>query len=167
MVEFLASFGALRGDFWYAVSFVLFVGLAYRPGRRAIVRALDAKIKEIADTVGEAKTLLGEAEGMHREAEQAAARLDKECETMRANAAAAAATTATRLLASLDEELKRREVLAEQNIKEAEQAEILRIQLRLGADIAADTRRLLRGSPKDDLLAMALTRFKESDFEAA
>lgn len=164
MVEFLAH----STDFWYGVSFVLFVGLVFKPAKRALAAALDAKIQEIADKVGEAKSLLDKTEAMHEQAKRAADALDKECATLLANTACEAADTAARLLTSLDEELARRRALTEQNIKEAVQGEILRIQLLLGDGIIAATRRLLRGEAGGGKrLDSALNSFRQSEFGKA
>lgn len=48
-------------SFWIAVCFVIFVFLAYRPVKKAIINSLDIKIEEIKKTLTEAQKLRDDA----------------------------------------------------------------------------------------------------------
>lgn len=57
-------------EFWVAVCFVIFIILAYRPVKKAIFNALDARIDVIKKQITEAKDLRNEAEALLREAKK-------------------------------------------------------------------------------------------------
>ncbi len=162
MIESLAH----STDFWYAVSFVLFVGLVYKPAKRVILGGLDSRIKEIADKVGEAKGLLAAAEKLCGQAQKAADGLDKERATMLANAEKEAKTGRERLLSSLEEDIKQRRVLAEQNLEDAMKAELWRVQALLSEEILAISRKRLAIAAKNESPDAALAEFKDSEFAA-
>lgn len=48
-------------SFWVAVSFVVFLYFAYRPIKKAIINSLDAKIKDIKESLAQTEKLKAEA----------------------------------------------------------------------------------------------------------
>lgn len=57
-------------NFWVAISFVIFIYFAYRPIKRAINSALDAKIAEIKNSIEEASKLKEDAKKLLDQAEK-------------------------------------------------------------------------------------------------
>jgi len=117
MPEGLAYFLSHSTDFWYSVSFVIFVWLAYKYGSAKLGAGLDAKIAEIANNVAAAEAVLE------------------------------AKTSAAKILKETEEELARRKSLSQQNITEATQFHIRSIQLELSKQIVAKSEELWHKSP--------------------
>lgn len=65
----------LNENFWLAISFIIFMYLAYRPVKKAILSSLDSKISEIQMRVLEAEALKKDAELMLKRTEEEIAHL--------------------------------------------------------------------------------------------
>ncbi|MBI3453864.1 MAG: F0F1 ATP synthase subunit B [Rhodospirillales bacterium] len=117
-------------EFWVAVAFVIFVGLAYRPLARMIVGALDersarirADLEKATQLREEAQNLLAQYQRKHREAM-------KEAADIVAHAKAEAERLAVQGQKELDDALKRREQLALQHIAQAEAQAVQEVRAR-------------------------------------
>ncbi len=103
---------------WIAISFVIFVGIAYMLGRKSIVGALDNKIEEIKSEIEnaerlrvEAQELLAQYQRKQRDAEKEAAEIlehaKKQAEQFKKNAEKDLAEAMDRREDQLAERLKR------------------------------------------------------------
>lgn len=64
-------------SFWLAVSFIVFVYIAYRPIKKSILKSIDSKILEIKEQVQEAANLKKDAALFLEKAQAELANLDK------------------------------------------------------------------------------------------
>ena len=147
-------------EFWVAIAFVIFAIGVYRPIKKALVTALDARAERIRSEIEEAsrlheeaKSLLASYERKQREAAKEAAEIvnqaKKESESLR-----------RRTTEDLEAALSRREKMGLDRIAQAE-AEAVRQVRDAAVDIAAAaTRKLLRekvdGAKAAELIDQAL-----------
>jgi F-type H+-transporting ATPase subunit b len=107
-------------EFWVAVAAAIFVAVAWKPLRRALIGGLDARAERIRSELEEARTLREEAERLlaaYRQKEHEAA---TEAAAIIAHASEEAARIAAQAARDLEQALARRQLLAEERIAQAE-----------------------------------------------
>jgi len=109
-------------SFWVAISFVAFVVLLWKPAKKAIGEALDARAAQIARDIAQAEALKAEAEKLLAEYRAKHQNAMKEAEGIVAQAKADAERAAKIAAAEFEESLKRREERALVKIAKAEAA---------------------------------------------
>jgi F-type H+-transporting ATPase subunit b len=106
--------------FWVAVSFVIFLALAWKPLIGRMLAALDARSARIKAEIDEAARLRAEAETMLKRADEARVAAEAEAATLLAHAREEAARVTEAARVNLDVALKRREKMALDRIAAAE-----------------------------------------------
>ena len=129
-----------EAEFWVLISLVLFVIGVWKPARRWITGALDARALRIGDELDAARRLREEAQQLlaanqKREAEAAA-----EAEAIIAHARAEAERVAAQAARDLEQTLERRRRLAEERIAQ-EQAKALAEIRSVAVDVAISAAR--------------------------
>jgi F-type H+-transporting ATPase subunit b len=128
---------------WVAISFFLFLALAWKPVIGRILAALDARGERIRAEFDEAAKLRAEAEAMLREAKAKREAAAAEAKQVLAHAREEARLIAAEMEAELAASLKRRERMALERIAAAE-AEAAAAVRAVAADVAiAATRKLI------------------------
>lgn len=128
---------------WVAISFFIFLAIAWKPLIGRILAALDARGERIRAEIEEAAKLRAEAEAMLREAKARRAAAAAEAEAVLAHAREEAKHVAAEMQAELQAALKRRERMAMDRIAAAE-AEAAAAVRAVAADVAvAATRKLI------------------------
>lgn len=108
-------------EFWILVAFVVFVAAVWKPGARAIAKALDDRADKIRSDLERAAKLHKEAQALLVEYQQKQRDALKEAEQIMAQAKAEAERLSAQAAAELEASLKRREQMALQRIAQAEQ----------------------------------------------
>jgi F-type H+-transporting ATPase subunit b len=122
-------------EFWVALAFIIFVAIAFKPARKAILSMLDDRAERIRGELEEAQRLREEAQSLLagyqrrqrdalKEAEAIVAHAREEAERLRASAAA-----------ELESSMRRREAQAMDKIAQAETAAVQEVR-NLTVDIA-------------------------------
>ncbi len=114
--------------FWVAVSFVVFVLLAFRPVAKALVRVLDGRSSQIAAELAEARRLREEALEALAAYQKKQRESLQEAESMLATTRADAARIADKAEADLRQALEKRMRLAMEKIAQAESRAIADVQ---------------------------------------
>jgi F-type H+-transporting ATPase subunit b len=127
-------------EIWVLLAVVLFVVGVWKPARRAIVGALDARSARIREELGAARDLRDEAQQVlgayQRKQQQAAA----EAEAIIAHAKDEAQRIAAQSARDLEDTLRRRQLLAEERIAQ-EQAKALAEIRSVAVDVAISAAR--------------------------
>ena len=110
--------------FWAGVAFVVFVVLAYRPGKRIMTGALDERIARIRAEIEEAQRLREEAQSTLANYQRKQREALQEAEKIIAHAREEAERARARAEAELSESIRRREQQAAEKIAQAEAAAI-------------------------------------------
>lgn len=111
----------LTADFWVAISFFLFVGIALKYGAgKLVVDGLDKRTKQIANDLAEARRFRDEAEALLKAYEAKRVAAEQEAQSIVDNARADAERAATEAHARLTEFIARRTAAAEAKIAQAE-----------------------------------------------
>jgi F-type H+-transporting ATPase subunit b len=131
--------------FWVAVSFFLFIIIAWKPLIMRFAKALDARGEKIRTEIDEAQKLRVEAEAMLKRAQAAREAAEREAEALLAHAREEAARMGEAARADLDAALKRREKMALDRIAAAE-AEASAAVRAAAADVAVTAARSLIAS---------------------
>lgn len=131
--------------FWVAVSFFLFIIIAWKPLIMRLAKALDARGEKIRAEIDEAHKLRLEAEAMLKRAQAAREAAEREAEALLAHAREEAARMGEAARADLDAALKRREKMALDRIAAAE-AEASSAVRAAAADVAVTAARNLIAS---------------------
>lgn len=113
-----------HAEFWVALSFVIFVVAMFRPAKRVLTGALDARIARIREEVEEAQRLRKEAQAALATYQRRQREAHQEAENIVAHAREEAERVSARALAELDESIGRREQQAAAKIAQAEAAAI-------------------------------------------
>ena len=130
-------------NFWTAVAFVIFIGLAYKPAMKKIGGALDERAETIRTQIEEAQQLREDAQALLANYKRKQRDALKEAEDIVAHARDEAKRTQEQAAIDLDIALKRREAQALEKIAQAE-AKALQEVREKAVDVAmAATRRLL------------------------
>lgn len=111
----------LEAEFWVAVSFFIFLGIALKFGvGRLIVDSLDKRTKQIANDLAEARRFRDEAEALLKAYEAKRVAAEQEAQSIVDNARADAERAAADAHARLTEFVARRTAAAEAKIAQAE-----------------------------------------------
>jgi F-type H+-transporting ATPase subunit b len=108
--------------FWAGVAFVLFVVLVYKPAKRILTGALDARIAGIREEIEEAQRLREEAQSALANYQRRQREALQEAERIIEHAREEAERTRARAEAELEESIQRREAQAAEKIAQAEAA---------------------------------------------
>jgi len=108
--------------FWAGVAFVVFVVLAYRPGKRILTGALDGRIEKIREEIEEAQRLREEAQSALASYQRRQREALQEAEKIIEHAREEAERTRARVETELEESITRREQQAAEKIAQAEAA---------------------------------------------
>lgn len=142
-------------EFWVLVAVAIFFVVVWRPGKRAIVNALDTRARRISDELAAASNLREEARealAAYQRKQQEAA---DEAEQIIRRAKDQAEQIAAQSLRDLEETLRRRELLAQERIAQ-EQAKAL-TEIRVTAvDIAISAARHVIAASIDEKRGAAL-----------
>lgn len=110
----------LEPVFWVAFAFVVFAALAFRPIAKIIAKGLDAKSKQIADELAEARRLRAEAQELLASYQKKQRDSLKEAEGMLEQTRADAAKMLEKAETELKLSLEKRKRMAEETIARAE-----------------------------------------------
>lgn len=135
-------------EFWVAVSFLVFVIVAFRPGKRILTSALDQRIAQIRAEVEEAQRLREEAQTALASYQRRQREALQEAEKIIAHAKEEAQRAKERAEAELEEAIKRREQQAAEKIAQAEAAAMEEIRDRAVELAIAATGRILEEKMK-------------------
>jgi F-type H+-transporting ATPase subunit b len=139
MQELLAS-----TTFWYALSFTVFVVLAYRLGARAVVQQLDKQIQEIKKKIDTAESLRVEAQEMLAQYQRKQRDALKDAEQIIEDAKVSATKIRAQAEADLEASMARREQQVSERINRMQQSAVDEIQDH-AADLAVRAaRRMIR-----------------------
>jgi F-type H+-transporting ATPase subunit b len=139
--------------FWVAVSFVILVGLLFKPVWGFTTKALDAKIAEIQSRIEEATLLREEAQNLLAATRRKLTEAEKEGQDIVAAAREEAQKMRQRMTDDLEASLKRREKQAIDRITQAEADATSEVRA-IAADLAIDaTRTLLADEAQGDKAA--------------
>src|SRR5271166_4807990 len=107
-------------EFWVLLAVAVFVALVWKPAKRAIFGALDARAARIREELEAARNLREEAQQMLAAYQQRQREAVAEAEQILAHARAEAERIAALSLRQLEETLERRRRLAEERIAQEE-----------------------------------------------
>lgn len=111
----------LEAEFWVAISFFVFVGIALKAGvGKLITDALDKRTKQIANDLAEARRFRDEAEALLKAYEAKRVAAEKEAQSIVDNARIDAERAASEAHARLTDFIARRTAAAEAKIAQAE-----------------------------------------------
>lgn len=132
-----------NATFWVGVAFAIFVIAAFKPVKRILNEALDARIARIREEVEEAQRLREEAQSMLAGYQRRQREAIQEAEQIVAHAREEAARVKAKAEADLEDSIRRREQQAADKIAQAEAAAIEEIRTK-AVDMAIEaTARLL------------------------
>lgn len=148
-------------EFWVAIAFVIFAIGVYRPIKKALVTALDARAERIRGEIEEASRLHEEAKSLLASYERKQREAAKEAAEIVSQAKKESESIRRRTAEELEAALSRREKMGLERIAQAE-AEAVREVRDAAVDIAAAaTRKLLRekvdGAKAAELIDQALS----------
>jgi F-type H+-transporting ATPase subunit b len=115
-------------EFWVAVSFFIFVALAWKPLAKMVTAALDDRASKIRIDLERAAKLREEAQNLLAEYQKKQRDALKEAEAIIAAAKAEAERLSAQAATDLEITLKRREQLALQRIAQAEQQAVAEVR---------------------------------------
>ena len=107
-------------EFWVAVAAAIFVAIAWKPARKALIGSLDARAAAIRAELDEAHKLRAEAEQLLAEYQRKQHEAAAEARAIIAHARDEAERIAAQSARDLDQALTRRQLLAEERIAQAE-----------------------------------------------
>jgi F-type H+-transporting ATPase subunit b len=115
-------------EFWVMVSFVVFVAVAFRPLRARLNEALDARAEKIRETLDEAQRLREEAQAALAAYQRQQRDGLKEAAAIVEHARTEAERIAEEARIALEDSLKRREALALEKIRMAEEESLKEVR---------------------------------------
>jgi F-type H+-transporting ATPase subunit b len=146
--------------FWVGVSFFIFLAIAFKPAKKAILDALDGKIAEIKDQVEEAARLRDEAQALLAEYERKQQQASKHAEEMVDAARKEAEESKSRAEADLNASLDRQRKLALERISMAEEKALREVRAAAAEMAIAATEKLVTdrvaGEDGDKLIDRAI-----------
>lgn len=107
---------------WFFVSFFIFLAIAVKAGKGAIIKALDGRIEDIRKSIEDAENLRVEAQELLAQYQRKHKDAVKDAEAIVKNAEAQAADIRAKAEAELDEQLARREKQLQDRLKRMENA---------------------------------------------
>ncbi len=140
---------------WVAISFVIFVALAYKFGRASVLKALDARIEAVRSDLATAEQLKAEAQSLLAEYQRKQLDASKEAEQLIENAR----DNATRLQKQAEEDftatMDRRESMMKERIMRMEETAMDDIR-RYAAELAISATTQIIAEKMDDKSAQKL-----------
>jgi F-type H+-transporting ATPase subunit b len=122
-------------EFWVALAFIIFVAIAFKPARKAILSMLDDRAERIRGELEEAQRLREEAQSLLAGYQRRQRDALKEAEAIVAHAREEADRLRTSAAAELESSMRRREAQAMDKIAQAETAAVQEVR-NLTVDIA-------------------------------
>ena len=136
-------------EFWVLLAVIIFVVAAWKPGKRAIIGALDGRAERIRQELDAARNLRQEAQqalaAYQRQRQEGAA----EAQAIIAHAKEAAERIAAQSARSLDETLRRRQDLAAERIAQEEAKALAEIRV-IAVDVAISAARQVIAASLDE-----------------
>ena len=153
-------------EFWTGLALLVFVGLMVALGvHKAAAKALDSKAAKIQAELDEARKLREEAQGLFASLKTQREQTEKLAAEMLANAKAEAKRLEAEAKAKLEEQIKRRQELAERRISNAEaqaSAEVKAAAAELAAQMAEGVLAArIKGAKSDPLVDAAVGQLAE------
>jgi F-type H+-transporting ATPase subunit b len=137
-------------EFWVAIAFVAFVAGAFKPGRKALLDALDGRAGKIQSEIDEATRLREEAQAALAAYQRKQREATEETREMLEHAKEEADLLSKRTLSELEEALQRRQKQALDRIAQAESEATQEVRSH-AVDIAVTaTMRILEESLEDE-----------------
>lgn len=136
-------------EFWVLLAVVVFLIIVWKPGRRAIIGALDARAQRIKQELDAARNLREEAQqalAAYRKRQQEGA---AEAQSIITHAKEEAERIAAQSLRDLDETLRRRQVLAQERIAQEEAKALAEIRS-IAVDVAISAARQVIAASLDE-----------------
>jgi F-type H+-transporting ATPase subunit b len=142
-------------EFWVLLAVVIFLIIVWKPGKRAVIGALDARAERIRQELEAAHNLREEAQRVlaayqKRQQEGAA-----EAQSIIAHAKEEAERIATQSLRDLEEALRRRQVLAQERIAQEEAKALAEIRS-IAVDVAISAARQVIAASLDERRGAAM-----------
>ena len=137
--------------FWVAIALVVFLGIAFKPAKKAILGALDGKIDEVKAEVEHAAKLRDEAQALLAEYERKQQQSANHAEEMVAAAKREAEEAKTKAEEELRLSLERQQKLALERIAMAEEKALSEVRTAAAELAIAATEKLIneRAAGKD------------------
>jgi len=107
-------------EFWVLVAALIFVAIAWKPARNAMIGSLDARAARIREELEEARRLREEAQQLLAEYQRRQREAATKAEQIVAHAKSEAERVAAQAARDLEQSLQRRQRLAEERIAQAE-----------------------------------------------
>ncbi len=142
-------------EVWVLMAVVLFIVGVWKPARRSIIGALDARATRIRDELDAARRLRDEAQQLLAANRKREAEAEAEAEAILAHARAEAERVAVQAARNLEETLERRRRLAEERIAQ-EQAKALAEIRAVAVDVAISAARQVIAAELDQTRGAAL-----------
>jgi F-type H+-transporting ATPase subunit b len=142
-------------EFWVLLAVVVFLIIVWKPGRRAIIGALDARAQRIKQELDAARNLREEAQqalAAYRKRQQEGA---AEAQSIITHAKEEAERIAAQSLRDLDETLRRRQVLAQERIAQEEAKALAEIRS-IAVDVAISAARQVIAASLDERRGAAM-----------
>ena len=128
---------------WVAVALVIFIALVFKPAKKAILAALDAKIDEIKNQVEEASKLRDEAQALLAEYERKQQQASQHAEEMIDAARKEAEEFRVRAESDMNANLERQRKLAMERIAMAEEKALQEVRTAAAELAIAATEKLV------------------------
>lgn len=106
---------------WVGISFVIFVFIAYKVGRKSVVGAIDSKIEEVKSEIETAERLSVEAQELLAQYQRKQRDAEKEAKEILKKAQAQAKTLSKNAAAELEELMERREAQLTERLRRLEE----------------------------------------------
>ena len=151
--------------FWVAVAFVIFVGLTFKPLKKALFSALDARANRIRQELEEAARLREDAQKLLAEYKRKQSDAAKEAEALIEHAKIEASRLRDQAEQDLVHALKRREQAAVEKINQAESKALAEVRNQAVEIAIAATAKLLAENI-DDAKTDALVRDSIEDLKS-
>ncbi len=142
-------------EFWVLVAVLIFVALVWRPGRRTLLGALDARATRIRDELEAARNMREEAERVLADYQRKQREAASEAETIIAHAQAEAERLAAQSARDLETMLQRRRQLALERIAQEEARAVSEIRA-VTVDVAISAARQIIAAGLDERRGAAL-----------
>lgn len=145
----------IPSEVWLLIALVILIAAAYRPAKRAVLGALDARAEKIKADLDEAKRLREEAQATLASFQRKQRDAMSEAQEILTHAEREAERLRKRAMEDVEEAIKRREALAADRIAQAEAAALAEVR-NTAVDVAIAASRRLIASELDPNKARAL-----------
>jgi F-type H+-transporting ATPase subunit b len=142
-------------EFWVLLAVVIFLIIVWKPGKRAVIGALDARAERIRQELEAAHNLREEAQRAFAAYQKRQQEGAAEAQSIIAHAKEEAERIATQSLRDLEEALRRRQVLAQERIAQEEAKALAEIRS-IAVDIAISAARQVIAASLDERRGAAM-----------